>query len=276
MEKGVLFGVIMLFFIMPFISAQPPQFNTENDIGLRVQTNPFSVQQNGQDFIYDAHIFNLTDGVPMTNTTTFCMIHVFDSQGDHLLEVVMPFDINGVDFEFTVEGGNFTDNSLHSVMIDCLTNGSGIIPLGGFLQWEFTTTETGTILSEGQSIVYTGLLLGVLFLFLLSLAGAIFLPFKNNRDELGKIINITITKYFKLGCIFISYALLTWVLNLLVTLSINFSILSQYTGFFTVMFRLLIAFSYPMFSIMFIIILVMTFKDLHTMKFLTRGLNERK
>ena len=87
------------------------------------------------------------------------------------------------------------------------------------------------------------------------------------------IISIDKLKYFKVGLLFMSYVLFVWLLNLLFSLSNNFSILTQYTAFFRIMFVVMNAMSYPLFVFMFILMGALAWKDWQLKKLLLRGLN---
>lgn len=275
MKKEIIIGVILLFFLVPFISSQPPFQESAGEIGLELQSPIIESISNNQDFTFNLHVFNTTDGILMNNDSATCTIHLFDpTTGEHLLDNEMDFNINEVDFSFLVDKGNFTSNKQHSILFFCNST-DAIVPRGGFISYAFFVNPSGTTLHEGDSIVYFSLLMGVFLLFLISIVGTFLLPFSNKKDELGKVTGINVSKYFKVGLIGISYALFSWVLNLLITLSNNYSLLTQYTQFFSMLFLLLNAMAYPFIIIIFILIFVLAWKDFNIMKLLTRGLEVR-
>ncbi len=139
--------------------------------------------------------------------------------------------------------------------------------------YNFGVTPTGTILKTSDSLTYILLTIGSLILFLLSLWGGMVLPFKNKRNDEGKVEAVQKLKYFKLLCLATAYILFVWLLNLFLTLSTNFSILTQYTKFFEVIFSVVNSVSYPLFVVMFIIMLFLAWKDLALKKLLLRGIN---
>ena len=75
--------------------------------------------------------------------------------------------------------------------------------------------------------------------------------------------------------IFLTYALLVWVINLLLTLSNSFILLSQYVGFFTMIFVILRSLIWPLFVLMWITFIILGWKDLQLIKLLTRGINPK-
>ncbi len=157
-----------------------------------------------------------------------------------------------------------------------IVNGFGD-PDGEKTSWvyDFEVTPTGTILKTSDSNLYILLTLGSLFFFLLCLWGGIVLPFGNQRNDEGKVISVQKLKYFKVGLLFLSYVFLIWMLNLFLALSTNFSILTQYTKFFEVIFSVMNAMSYPLFVFMLIIMSIMGWKDLALKKLLLRGISPK-
>ncbi len=139
--------------------------------------------------------------------------------------------------------------------------------------YNFWVTTTGRTLETSDSITNIGLIAGSLILFLLVLWGGIVLPFRNSRNDEGGIISVQKLKYFKVSLLFLSYVFFVWILNLFLALSTNFSILTQYTKFFEVVFSVVNAMSYPIFVFMLIFMSILAWKDLALKKLLQRGIN---
>lgn len=277
MKKEVYLIGILVFFILlfPIINAQqpnPPQTNVNINVGLTIDFPKIQSIQINTDQTFNFHVFNISDGLRLDNTSVNCTFHLFNFTGDHILsEVDIPFDIPGNDWEIMVQGANFSHNRLYSILVDCRS-----VILGGFASLPFQVTSTGSIISEADSIIYFALALGAFFLFILCLWGGMVLPFRNKRAEAGSLIGVEIAKYPKVGLLFLSYVFLVWLINLLFTLANNFNILQPYRGFFRVIFGVLNSFSYPLFVIMLIFIMVLAIKDLKLKKLLDRGLNVGK
>ena len=260
--------IILLLFLLPQITAQPPFQVGEFTTGYFIESQTLQTYKNGEHILFNSHVFNISSGVRITNTTANCTFHLFNNQGEHILnQIAMNFDTVGMDWELNVTGTNFTTNGDFSTLTVC--QGTG---LGGFLVIGFEVTPTGTELTPARGIIYLGLLLGVLFVFSLTMWGSIVLPFKNKRGALGEIVDVGFLKYFKIMLIFLTYALLVWVINLLLTLSNSFILLSQYVGFFTMVFVILRSLIWPLFVLMWIAFIVMGWRDLQLVKLLTRGI----
>ncbi len=163
-----------------------------------------------------------------------------------------------------------------SLVGEYIVNGFGD-PDGVRTSWiyNFWITPTGRNLETSDSITHLILTIFSLVLFLLCLWGGMALPFRNNRNDEGGIISVQKLKYFKVGLIFLSYVFFIWMLNLLLALSTNFSILTQYTKFFEVIFSVMNAASYPIFVFMLIFMSILAWKDLQLKKLLERGISPK-
>ena len=267
--KKIGFILIALFFVlMPLMNAQPPpQQNVNTNIGLDIQITQGDIFENGIFHIFNTHVFNISDGLRVNDTSTSCVFHLSDNVGNHIInQVAMDYDLSGLDWDFNVTGGNFTRNGDYNYLIVC-----NATDIGGFSAKEFKVTPTGKVLETSDSITFITLTGSSILLFLLCLFGGIMLPFRNNRGEEDEIISINKLKYFKIGFLFLSYVLFIWILNLLFALSNNFSILTQYTGFFKIMFMVMNSMSYPIFVFMLILMGGLAWKDLQLKKLLERG-----
>lgn len=130
-------------------------------------------------------------------------------------------------------------------------------------------------ISTSESFIYFILVGGVFLVFLICLWGSIAIPFANPRNEFGQMIDVSFLKYFKVGLIFLSYALFVWLMNLFLTLSNNLVTLTQYGGFFQMMMQILLNMTYVLFVIMVISFFVMGARDLKLNDLLSRGLQPR-
>ncbi len=159
MKFSLLFIFLFLLVLAPFISAVPPtQTNVNINVGYTLEVTHVDFQENGEDHEYNVHLFNISDGLPLTNATIQCDFHLFDHDGFHILdEVPMDFDeVNG-HWDYLVLGNNFTRNGVFSTLISCNST-----VLGGFIFSEFEVTQDGeeTIVFPQQfSIILFGLIL---------------------------------------------------------------------------------------------------------------------
>ena len=275
-NKNKLFIFLFLLFLTPFISAQPPfvEIGTFTE-GYIVEFTPIGTYKLGENIQINAHVLNISNGVRITNSSANCFFHLFNQSGHHttgLNNFNMSFDLEGLDWELEVLSQNMTSLGEYSYLLNCQST-TGI--LGGFVAITFEVTQTGFELTNARAIIYFILMLGVFMVFLIILWGAVVLPFKNQRGDSGRIIDIEKFKYLKLGLIFLSYALFIWLLNLFLTLSNSFLFLTQFTGFFTMVFQILINLVFPLFVIMVLTFWFFAWNDLQLMKLLKRGIKPR-
>ncbi len=237
MQKKSLFVLFLFVFSLTFIQAQPPlQQTIALDRGIQIESPVIETHKINTDFLFHVHIHNLTNGLLLNNDTANCRIHIYrPSDGDHVIEDVMTFSIDGRDFDKEVGGGNFTEIGQYSVLFNCEVPGD----IGGFLEYDFKITKTGLPLQESESTIYLILAFGVFFLFILSFYFLITTPYANEVNQKGAVIKITKLKYVKLAFILLTWVLFTWFLNILIGLSDNFVSLTMYYGFFGFIFSLM-------------------------------------
>lgn len=177
--------VLLVFSMFSFVSAVSPFIQqTEKGVGILVEVPIKSAIKQGEDWMFHIHIYNATDGTRMTNESANCMFHLYDPlDGGHLIEANMSFDSNGIDFEYTVLGGNFTTVGQYAVLIDCQDT-----TIGGFFEYPFYVTLSGEESQIVQSIPYSAFLL-----FLFILMGSLYVLQKSINFE--KWNNKIISKY---------------------------------------------------------------------------------
>lgn len=176
-NKIFIFLFLSIFLISFIYAIQPPQVNLNIDTGMQVEFTEIDFLKNGQAHLFNAHIFNLSSGLRVTNETTDCNFHLFDNVGFHIInQVPMDYDAVGLDFEYNVTGGNFTRNGQYSYLIVC--NSTNI---GGFVSFDIEVTESGTILKEGEGIVLFGIILILIITIIFLMIATMFiknLPFQ--------------------------------------------------------------------------------------------------
>lgn len=275
MGKEVLCIIVLFLILMPFVSAISEVFVQTQDDAILIEYPKIFVLKQNNDFHVRFHAFNKTDGKLLTNETINCTFNLYNSFGEGILRIAnLNFGVpEGAQdcqhcFGTHIDGGNFSTTGSYSYLIRCDN-----VAIGGAVSVGIEVTPTGMILTESDSMIYIFLTLGSLFFFLLCLYGGIALPFRNQRSDEQKIISVQKLKYFKVGLLFLSYVFFVWLLNLFLTLSTNFSILTQYTKFFEVIFSVTNSASYPIFVFMLILMSILAWKDLALKKLLLRGIN---
>lgn len=196
-KKIILFLGIFLLFSMVLINAQaqPPLEGAQGfPTGLFVEIIQTNTHENNKDLIFNAHVFNITDGVRRTNLTTDCNLHVFDNTGFHIVnQERMPYDDVGLDWDLTIDKGSFTRNGGYSALIVCNSTDN----FGGFIAWSFDVTQSGLSVTMGQGLLYLGFFIMLIFTFLVVLFSINQLPSTNTKDEEGVILSISYLKYLR-------------------------------------------------------------------------------
>ncbi|GAI73076.1 unnamed protein product, partial [marine sediment metagenome] len=133
-------------------------------------------------------------------------------------------------------------------------------------------TPTGTRLSTAQGIVYVIVLIASVFILLLSLYGALKIPWENPRDEYGWTVQVSDLKYVKLFLWFASYLILLWMMFIARNISQSFLYMDFAGGLFSIVFNFMIAFTLPLFLGSLLFGLIYKINDVKIQKALQRGL----
>lgn len=166
--------------LLPLIYAiQPVQVSTNR--GIQIEYPKYDYIKINSDHRFHAHVINETN--TLTNKTTSCILHLYNSSGYdiNLSKQLMEFeDYNGVDFAFTVAGGNFSKIDYMTWVIQC--NSTNEV---GFASGNFLVTGTGHELNTDifKTFIFILFIFNVLLLFYM-LFLAIF-----------KMVTVTITVY---------------------------------------------------------------------------------
>ena len=256
---GLIVFSFLLLLNVSFISAQPPpQVNLNINTGMDVEFTKIGVFENGVTHFFNVHVFNRSDGLRLTNSTTECNFHLFDNTGFHIVnQLPMSYDTTGLDWELNVTSGNFTRNGEYSYLITC--NASNI---GGFDSVGFEVTQTGLTLETSDSILLVVILIATFILFLGFLYPAITLPYSNKTHEDGSITRISKAKYLKLLSVLFAYGFLMWFLQTLNLISTSFIKLTNLTNFITNIFTYSQSLSVGITLLIIFIIFIETWKDI--------------
>lgn len=205
----------------------------------------------------------LTQACP---TCTFLNITITDPNSEAVFSNIPMTSSNGI-FSFGPNSTISSENGTYFVQ--------GVSNLAEPFKSCYIVTRITTQIDTSESIIYVVLTISVFLLFLFSVWGAIGLPARNRRNEIGRVISVEYWKYPKIGFMFLAYAFFIWFINILLTLSTNLVSISQYQGFFVMIFNILMAGVYVAFIAMIWIFFVLAARDLKLVDLLTRGINPR-
>ncbi len=221
MKKIYLFPLALLFLISFTIAAPPPQTNINVNIGLEIEFPKISSIQEGKDYEFNFHVYNISNGLRLDNTSTSCDFHLFNSSvgGHQILRDEIDFDNISMDWFIIVLGGNFS-TSEYSILLDCNDGG-----FGGFVSFAFEVTPTGAIIEKPEASLYFIIVFSVLLLFALFLTIGIVTPFGNKKEETREgtaITGISLKKYLKVMSLWIAYGFFLWFIVIISGIANNY------------------------------------------------------
>jgi hypothetical protein len=170
-NKGVIIIFLFMFLLVInalSISGAPPFIqptDTRGEDTLTIEYQKIVNLKLNEDFLFDFHVYNTSDGVALKNTSSkvlTCNMCLYKSNGQHLLKDEKLIS-DGYDFELNVTKGNFTEEGVYSFITFCNTTYQG-----GFISSKLEVTKEGTeITTERQSLGFIILaLLGLIILFI--------------------------------------------------------------------------------------------------------------
>lgn len=166
MRKVFLF--LFAIFLIGIICAQPA-FLQPNSLssGYAIKIQEIGTLKQNTDFTFNFHVFNISNGVPISNSSTSCYFHLYTANGTQILETspVSTSDTSNVNNEWmlNVLGGNFSQLGDYAYTIQCNSTAAG---LGGFASVGFDVTLSGGEQSTAQGVAALGYLVLMIFLTL--------------------------------------------------------------------------------------------------------------
>lgn len=274
MAKKLMIVFLLALLVFPLATAQPPFQRSEFNLqGINIEVPMFESILVNQTFEFHAHAHNFSDGLLLKNDTTNCTIHLYDMNGDHLIESLMEWNGNDFDFELEVEGGNFSEIGQYAVLLYCeAIDENGDREIGGFFGYPFLVTYTGKTFSEGQAIVYASLLAIMIFIFVANIFFIEKLPSKNAQDEEGKILSISWLKYLRNTLWFVEWFIFIGILFLSSNIALAFLPGAMFGQILLSFFKVCLALSVPAVLIWIIWIFRNMFHDKEFQNMLNRGI----
>lgn len=276
MRKEGLFLFIFMFLLINIssIDAQPPFVEEGANVfteGFFVEFTPLSNYKIGDNLKINAHVFNISNGREIDNSTTVCKFSFFNRTGFHVISNVnMTFDLESEDWEYLLDGKNISTSSDYAYLVDCQDTTNN---LGGFVAVEFQVTP------NGFKIPNSGILYSTLLLIILLLNFTIFyiifrLGSENHRDSNGEFIGVSLQKYVRMFLIGISYGLILLTLNLMNSVAQNLPEISQFAGIIGGLFLMMLSGAYVWSLIITLWIFITVIKDGNFIKDIKQKLDE--
>lgn len=199
MNKKFMFVICMVFITMatmPLISSEKVQVFEAQTRGLTIEFQKYDYTKVGENFEVHTHVFNNTDGLPLTNETVDCFLHFYYPNGSHALKTEMDFN-PPFDWEYLIQGEAFVDGK-GSWIIQCNSSTDG-----GFSAGKVTLNHDGLPPKQAGVIIFFSMLFIAIVITMLSmLFNTIFRMIAWDFDAKDLIFNIS--GYFG---IFVTYIL---------------------------------------------------------------------
>jgi len=169
-NKKSLYLMIFMFCLISIslVSAVKPITSITSDTGLIVEPTEKSAIRYNIDHAFEVHVFNKSNGMPITSGIT-CYMHLYHSSGEHIYEGIQDTANHDFDYGFDLTSGNFTNRGEYQAKFQC--NNSEI---GGGSQLFFIVNDFGEELSMAHSFKFNMAMFFMLVFFMMAIAGCIF------------------------------------------------------------------------------------------------------
>ena len=138
---------LLLLTIVPADAAPPQTIVTSTTPGLVILYPPFDYVLQGAGFVFNFHVYNATDGMPITQVNNIsCVFHLYNQSGSHIYTKDPVTAMSGYDYSISAAAGNFSGVGFYSVIIQC--NNSRF---GGADRTSFKVTDSAQIGVEPPS-----------------------------------------------------------------------------------------------------------------------------
>jgi len=246
--------IMVLMMVLPLVASAPPVTTTQQfTTGYQLKYPSDQVLKQNQGFEFEAHVFNISDGYPITSGIS-CYFHLYNSTGKHALELTDATTSHNFDYSFDVGAGNFSVVGDYYYILQC--NSSS---LGGYVEVPFQVTPNGLELTEGRAFVDIGLL-AMLVIFL---AGCVFM-FVSFDNLLARV-----------GMFGLSYLLLIAVTFISWNMASDFLLSAPFVAeMFRILFFVLIIGAFPLLIGAFAWYVIMLFKIKEIENLMKHGISE--
>ena len=166
-HKHYAFLFLLMFVILSvnMVSAVKPITDIQVSEGYSVQPTEKSAIIYGQDHEFEVHVFNISNGMPITSGIT-CYMHLYHETGKHIYEGVDDTAGHIFDYSFNLNGTNFTSLGEYQAKFQC--NSSS---LGGGTEFFFIVNNYGEELSTAHSIKFNSAMFFMMILFIMAMMG---------------------------------------------------------------------------------------------------------
>jgi len=241
--KKIILLLLTIVLVSGFVSSQVYQINKEIDLKIPFEVNGSSASD-----------------------SAICNVSIQYPNSSYLKDEETATNLGNGEFNITLTSDEISDLGIYSWVAFCC---DGTSCAGGY--GSFEVTQTGSVLSTAQGIIYIVFLIVILVIFTFSLAGAIKIPFNNHRDSSGKIISVNDLKYVKIFLMVISYILLLFIFGITKSIMENFLFLDNASKVFSWLYWIMWSFMWPIIVLSLLLTLVYFLQGLKIKTSLERG-----
>ena len=213
--------------------------------------------------IVDVKVPCSINGFPCASTA-LCNLSIQCPNSSYFVNNVRMSYNAGGDFNYTL---TFLDSGKYLSKVSCSQTGYNATST-----FDIMVTPSGTELTTGQGILYVVFTVSSIFIFLLTLYGAIKLPYRNPRDEDDYIIGMNDLKYVKIFLMAMSYMILLFIFGMLRGITYNFLYDLGIHKFFYWGYSIMLSFLWPIIVLGFLFALILFVRDRKVLSALERGL----
>ena len=136
---------------------------------------------------------------------------------------------------------------------------------------DFKVSQTGSVLSTSQGIIYLVFFVILIFAFIGCMFGALRIPWKHTRDDSDRIISVNDTRYFKIVFYFFAYILLLFIFGLARAMTHEFLYLQGASNVFNWVYWIMLPLTFPIIVVALIIALANFANSTKLKKAIIRG-----
>ena len=109
MNKKLFIFLLVFLLVLPFVCSAPPVTTTQQfTVGYVIEAPIKDYYKLLQDYKFNIHVYNISNGMPVLNQSTSCNFHLYNTSGNHIVKMSTTKIEDDADFEFLVKGGNFS------------------------------------------------------------------------------------------------------------------------------------------------------------------------
>lgn len=228
----ILFLLAFMFFSLSNIQAAPPFQTGTFTNGYEIKVPPIIVLKQNTNFDFNFHVFNISNGLPIDNSSTSCFLHIYNSTGEQITVDVPHIESNiPNEWEITVLGGNFSQTGVMGYSVQCNST-----TLGGFTTNNFLVTGSGQEVSTSASLIYILVSLFIFGMFAFFLYLGMSAEWKDEVDAKGNITGVSKRKYAKLLYFWIATGFFMWSVQIISLVTNSYIELSSARNWITSIF----------------------------------------